>query len=219
MRILQSIDLSEMKSRQLIKFFNGIAEEIKAVYGTETCDIAVDFLHAAMSYELTVNGCSAEESESLQQADDAADDAWGALNDQIRASLRHPNPVKRNAAASVFMIFAEFSNPTRLNYTEEYAVIRKQLDELKKLPRETLKLALIDEHIDALEKCYADFQKTIDFVQDGSKRPNLCKQAKAEAFKSYSQFAETLNVLVRINSDERYARIVDAINGLIEKSK
>ena len=218
MRIIQSIDLTKMKSRQLINFFDGIANLIKEIYGTETCDIAVEFLHASTSYELTVKGCSAEESESLQQADDAADDAWGALNDQIRASLRHPNPDKRNAAVAVFMVFAEFSNPTRLSYNEEYALIRKQLDELEKLPRETLKLALIDEHIDALEKCYADFQKTLEFVQDGSKRPGLCKKAKADAIKAYEQFAETLNVLLRIDSDARYGRVADGLNALIEKA-
>ncbi len=218
MHIIQSIDLTKLKSRQLISFFNSIASLIKDIYGTETCDIAVDFLHAATAYELTVNGCSAEESESLQQADDAADDAWGALNDQLRASLRHPNPEKRNAAAAVYMVFAEFSNPTRLSYNEEYALIRKQLDELEKISRETLKLALIDEHVDALERCYADFQKTIAFVQDGSKRPNLCKKAKEDAIKEYAQLTETLNVLVRINSDTRYSRIVEGLNELIKKA-
>ena len=217
MHIIKAVDLTQLKNQRASQFFGEAEALIKSVYGTETCGEAVDFLEASQSFELALKGCSVDEAALLQEADDAADESWGALEMQIRASLRHPNPERRAAAASVYMIFAEFDNPTRLNYDEEYALIRTQLDALGKLSAETLKLALIDEHVTALEACYGKFVGVLSSAKDGSKRPSLCKKMREKAREAFEQFAETLNVMVRISKDERYVRLVDGINEIIDK--
>lgn len=219
MKLIKIVDLARLKRPQVEAFFSEVEALIKGIYGAETCREAVPFLEASQAYELTLKGCSLDEAAQLQALDDAADEAWGALNDQMKASLRHPNMDKRAAAAAVYMVFAEFSDPTRLNYDEEYEVIRAQLDDLRKLPKKTLELALIDEHVDALQRCYDQFIEILKFAQDGSKRPSLCKKTRAAVQDAYGQFVETINVMARINNDEKYTRIIDGINGIIEKMK
>lgn len=219
MRKIQIIDLSSFKNAQICAYFNDVENLVKAVYGTETCSEAVDFLEASQALELTLEGCSRDEAVILQNVDEAADEAWSALDVQIRASLRHPNPEKKAAAKTIFEVFSGFSDPTRLNYDEEYEQIRVQIDALRKFPVKMLKAALIDEHVDALEACHAQFIEALESVKDGSKRPKLNKEACEKAREAYRQFIETVNVMVRISTEPRYASFVDGMNELIDKLK
>lgn len=219
MPVSKSYDFTKARNKTLITFFARVENIIKDIYGTQTCDIALTFLEASQAFELAYYGCTQETAHLLQAADEAADEAWGALNDQIRASLRHPKPEKRAAAAAAYMRFAEFDNPTRLNYDEEYEVIQKILDALHELPQDTLELAYISEHLDALQACHDDFISKM--AQRASspqnKNSNACKQLRETALTAFNQFVEALNTMERISSDTHYLDLIQALNRLIEK--
>lgn len=217
MRKIQNVDLSSLKNAETCAYFNQVEDLIKAIYGTEICREAASFLEASQAFELTLQGCSRDEAVSLQAVDEAADEAWCALSVQLSASLRHPNMEKKKAAAAIFEVFSKFSDPTRLNYDEEYELIREQIEALRKFSPEMLKNALIDEHLDALEACRAQFMDALTSAKDGFKRPALNKKAREAAREAYRQFVETMNVMVRISTDPRYAAVVDGINELVKK--
>lgn len=213
---VKTYEMDRLRNTTVHKFFSRVEELIKSIYGTETCDLAVNFLEASQAFELALKGCDETDAAALEEADDQADDAWGSLQAQIMASLRHPNPEKKAAAASVYMIFAEFSNPTRLNYDEEYELIQNQVQALRTLPKKTLDLAYVTEYIDALEKCRTDFLELLSRSSgDESRRSARIKKARKEAMTAYQQFTETLNVMLRIRSDGEYVRLAEGLNALI----
>lgn len=219
MPISQSYDFSKARNKTLITFFAHVENVIKDVYGTQTCDIALNFLEASQAFELAYYGCTQETAHLLQTADEAADEAWGALNDQLRASLRHPNAEKRAAAAAAYMRFAEFDNPTKLNYDEEYEVIQKILDSMHALPQKTLELAYVSEHLDALQACHDDFldkMKTRSKNSD-SKKSSACKPLRDNTITAFNQFVEALNTMERISTDAHFKDLITGIDALITK--
>ncbi|MBQ9818639.1 MAG: hypothetical protein IJM59_14395 [Proteobacteria bacterium] len=214
---VKSFETTRLQNKTLCRFFEQIEELIKQIYGTETCPIAIEFLEASQAYELAFKGCGETQASALQNADDQVDEIWGAMNDQIRASLRHPNPQKRAAAAAVFMVFGEFSNPTRLNYDEEYTLIREQIDALRKLPPHTLEQAYIHEHVDALEACYNHFVSLLTSIKSDSSAKKSCKREREAARDAFRAFSETINVMNRIGTDERIIRLTNGLNEIIDK--
>lgn len=219
MPVSQTYDFSKPRNKTLITFFAHVENIIKEAYGTQTCDIAINFLEASQAFELAYYGCTQETAHDLQTADEAADEAWGALNDQLRASLRHPKPEKRAAAAAAYMCFAEFDNPTKLNYDEEYEVIQKILDSMHKLPQATLDLAYVSEHLDALQATHDDFLAQMAHRSSNPQPRNnaLCKQMRENAISAFNQFVESLNVMERISTDPHFNEIITNLNALITK--
>lgn len=181
------------------------------------CGKAYDrFEAAARSFDKLLTDKALAPSMSLVELDGIADSAWSSLNLMIRAGLVHPRPSVRDAARKVNDIFSKTPNPTMLNYDAEYGALRTLLSQLATLDSETIKAALVDEHIAALQKAVEDFvtagASKVDALS--KKQTGLIKAAATECFKAWQDLAKYIEIMDSLDSLPGAADAIDRLNAM-----
>ena len=110
-----------------------------------------DFKSAAEKFGALLHEKGFATSLSLEDYDRKADEAWRGLDAQISASRRHPKEDVRNAAQTVNDVFSKTSNPTNLNYDQEYGALSVLLSQLNAMDRTVLVLARVDEYVSLIK--------------------------------------------------------------------
>lgn len=174
------------------------------------------FEAAAAAFDKLLTDKALAPSLSLVELDGIADSAWSSLNLMIRACLVHPRSSVRDAASKVNDIFSKTQNPTMLNYDEEYGALRTLLSQLATLDSETIKAALVDEHIAALQKAVEDFVTASASKVDAlsKKQTGLIKDAAAECFKAWQDLAKFIEIMDSLDSLPGAANAIDQLNAL-----
>jgi hypothetical protein len=181
------------------------------------CGKAYDrFEAAAIAFDQLLTEKALAPSLSLVELDDIADSAWSSLNLMLRACLVHPRQSVRDAASKVSDIFSKTPNPTMLNYDEEYGALRTLLSQLATLDSETIKAALVDEHIAALQKAVEDFVTASASKVDAlsKKQTGLIKAAATECFKAWQDLAKYIEIMASLDSLPGASDAIDQLNAL-----
>lgn len=181
------------------------------------CGKAYDrFEAAAIEFNKRLTDKALAPSLSLVELDDIADSAWSSLNLMLRAGIVHPRQSVREAAAKVNDIFSKTANPTMLNYDEEYGVLRTLLSQLATLDAEIIKVALVDEHICALQKAVEDFLTASASKVDAlsKKQTGLIKAAATECFKAWQDLAKYLELMDSLDSLPGASEAIDQLNAM-----
>lgn len=181
------------------------------------CGKAYDrFEAAAIAFDKLLTDKALAPSLSLVELDDVADNAWSSLNLQIRASLVHPRQSVREAAAKVNEIFTKTANPTALSYDEEYGALRTLLAQLATIDAETIKTALVDEHIQALQIAVENFivasTNKVDALS--KKQTGVLKEASVECFKAWQDLAKYLELMDSLDNLPGASDAIDQINAM-----
>lgn len=172
------------------------------------------FEAAAIAFDKQLADKALAPSLSLVELDTIADNAWSSLYLQIRASLVHPRQSVRDAAEKVNDIFSKTPNPTALNYDEEYGALRTLLSQLATLDAETLKAALVDEHIQALQTAVEDFVTASTSKVDAlsKKQTGIIKAISDECFKAWQDLAKYLELMVSLDALPGASDAIDQLN-------
>ena len=162
------------------------------------CGEAYDrFEQAAKAFDRVLTNKALAPSLSLMELDAIADAAWSSLNMQIQASLLHPRAEVRNAAERVNAIFSKTPNPTNLNYDQEYGALRTLLLQFATLDTDTLKAALVDEHVAALQEAVENFvvasANKVDALS--KKQSGEIKAAETACYKAWQDLIQYLEVM------------------------
>ena len=153
---------------------------------------------------------------SLEEYDRKADEAWRGLSDQISASLRHPKDAVREAAQTVYHVFSKTSNPTNLNYDQEYGALSILLSQLNALDKSILESARVDEYVDYLDQCVAEFieasKKTID--AKSKQQIGAIKDASLNCYKLWQNLAKYLEAMALADALPGVNDAIDQLNTL-----
>ncbi len=181
------------------------------------CGKAYDrFEAAAVTFDKLLTDKALAPSLSLVELDDIADSAWSSLNLMLRACMVHPRASVREAASKVNDIFSKTPNPTALNYDEEYGALRTLLSQLATIDAETIKAALVDEHIQALQTAVENFVVASTSKVDAlsKKQTGVLKDASTECFKAWQDLAKYLELMDSLDSLPGASDAIDQLNAM-----
>ena len=207
------IDYKAMRREEQHSFHDRVLQIVLNTCGK--CGKAYErFEAAAIAFDKQLADKALAPSLSLVELDTIADNAWSSLYLQIRASLVHPRQSVRDAAEKVNDIFSKTPNPTALNYDEEYCALRTLLSQLATLDTETLKAALVDEHIQALQTAVEDFVTASTSKVDAlsKKQTGIIKAISDECFKAWQDLAKYLELMVSLDALPGASDAIDQLN-------
>lgn len=182
---------------------------------TGECGVAFKRFEAmAAEFDKHMTNKALQPSLSLTELDGIADNAWSSLNMQIRASLMHPREAVRTAAQQVRVIFAKTSNPTMLNYDQEYGALQTLLSQLGTLPESVIKTALVDEHVQALRVAVDNFvAANNDKVDAQSKmQTGAVKTASADCYQAWQDLVKYLEIMDKLGGLAGTSEAIDQLN-------
>ena len=175
------------------------------------------FEAAAIAFDKLIADQAMHPSLSLAELDATADNAWTAMNLQIKASLMHPRKAVRDAAIHVNEIFSKTPNPTSLNYDQEYGALRTLLTQMATLPDETVKAALVDEHLralsDAVEVFTAASAEKVDALS--KKQTGALKEAAEDCYKAWQDLTKYLELMVSLDELPGAENAINQLNVLL----
>lgn len=181
------------------------------------CGKAYDrFEAAAKSFDALLVGKALAPSLSLEALDRIADDAWRSLALQISASLVHPRQGVREAAAKVDAVFSKTPNPTRLGFDEEYGALSTLLSQLASLDADTLKAALVDEHVQALQAAVEDFIVASSDKLDALAKVQAgqIKEVSADCYAAWKALARYLEMMASLDELPGASEAIAQINAM-----
>lgn len=209
------LDFPHLRREEQHSFHDRVLQIVLNTCGK--CGKAYDrFEAAAITFDKLLTDKALAPSLSLVELDNIADSAWSSLNLQIRASLVHPRQTVRDAAEKINDIFSKTSNPTMLNYDEEYGALRTLLSQLATIDVETLKAALVDEHIQALQTAVENFVTASASRVDAlsKKQTGMLKAAATECYKAWQDLAKYLELMDSLDSLPGASDAIDQLNAL-----
>ena len=157
---LLKLTLDELNQGDTLGFANRIPAILNELYPSNAPDVVKRFNSAAEGYILIQQSLSGKASKAeISDSDHLADDEWRSLDFQIKAGVYQTHNMEQNKAAQIVrQVFSKIKDPTELKYEKEYDALETLLNELEKIPVETLKAAKVDENVLGLRKCVNDFR-------------------------------------------------------------
>lgn len=155
--------------------------------------------------------------EALKAADEAFDRIYIDAYAYARAMTAHPQTAVAEKAKKLLAIFDKFENITRLRYADEASAAHNFLQDIAKLPSETIEALHFAAWQEELTVRSAEFDilRNAAHSEKATRSVGLAKQRRAEMNDAYAVFAQRINALVVINGEEPYAEFINFVNTLI----
>ena len=142
--------------------------------------------------------------QTVEAADAAADEAWGASYAYSKAMARHPNSMIRNAALPYVAVYEKYGNPTKLAQVKELGVLQNLLTDLEALEDdETIGFTAWREYI----------AETTGLLMDAM-NSRTDEQSRVQV-----GLVGKVNVVAAYEGDAAYATFIDHMNALIDRQK
>lgn len=210
--ILTLTNLNRFSLLETRNFFSTVRNVLMSIF-EEPPKVAEDLLNAVSDFE---NAMNREDLESgvIQEADKQADNAWMALNAQLKAMLISMNTERREAAERIDQFFSLYENPTRLPYDKEYAIIAKQLNDLDNCDIKDLEVTYLQEPIQYLKQAYDNYQKVVTNRLEAKAQIIIGenKTKKLALIDAWRKFVNRCNVMAEWQNDVQLIEFIQQIN-------
>lgn len=152
------------------------------------------------------------------EAEKRLDAAWGGLNGQAKACLRHPNAERRAVAKEACAVIGRYGNVTYLPVGEKQECVRRILEALGAMGRERLALAFLDEWLDELSLRLTDYTalsvrrtKAETDIEVG-----IVRRARIAADEAFRRLCLHVNAFALACDEAAYADFIDRLNTMID---
>lgn len=155
--------------------------------------------------------------EALKAADEAFDRIYIDAYAYARVMTTHPQAAVAEKAKQLLAIFDKYENITFLSYAEEATAAHNFLQDIAKLPSETIAALHFEAWQEELSIRNTEFEilRSAKNSEKSARAVGLAKQRRAEMNAAYAVFAQRINALVVINGEAPYADFINLVNTLI----
>ena len=154
----------------------------------------------------------------VMEADAAVDARYLGSRHAAIALTYHPDPDKAEAGKRIWEIYRKYGNPTRLNYTKQYAILHNLLQELAELGEDLLALTGFDEWRVALLAACERFNtlRALQVKEDSLRSKGIVRRCRIAADTAYRTFVLQVNALSTIGGEAQYGAFIDQANVIID---
>jgi len=158
-------------------------------------------------------------SDEIVVADDKRDFTYRGLDNTIKACGNHFDPLSRQAAARIQVVFDHYGNLTVKPYDEETAAISSLISELNDNHAADVTTLGITGWINELQANNAAFDALMKgrYSKEAVKTQLRMKQVRLEVDTAYKQITNRINALIIVNGETGYKGFVDELNQRIGK--
>jgi hypothetical protein len=156
--------------------------------------------------------------EQLAEADHVRDVTFRGFADAVKSGLSHFDPIRREAARQLKIVFDHYGNLARKLYDEETASIYNFLQEINGVHAAHIATLGLGEWVSRLE---AD-NKAFDALQqtryaEGAGKPDLRMiEIRRETDRTYRDMLDRIDASILLNGEAPYAPFVNAHNIRVE---
>ncbi len=157
--------------------------------------------------------------DELADADGLRDFTYRGLFDSVKAGGNHFNPLVRNAATRVQVVFDYYGNLTIKSYDDETASINKFVSELKvKYAADVIILGIADwlDELQANNDAFVELQQSRN-SKEAEKTQLRMRQMRLEVDAAFRTITNRINALIIVNGEGAYKEFVGELNKLIER--
>ena len=157
--------------------------------------------------------------DDLAIADDLRDFTFRGLSDTVKAAGNHYNPLVRQAASRVQVVFDHYGNLTLKSYDEETAAINSLISELNSNLADDVTTIGISGWLNELQANNTAFDTLMKsrYSEEAVKTQLRMKQVRLEIDAAYRVIIQRINALIIVNGESAYKVFVDEMNQRIEK--
>ncbi len=216
-----SFTLSSLRSEEVLGFSVEIVEKIKQTEVVAEHTTSKTFLKAILEYEDALNTEKALSYNDLVAADDAVDHAITGLRMHLQALLVYPKDDVRESAREIWNAIDQYGSPTQLNFSEEYAIVKRMLGTLESIDKNTLVTATVDAWVPALRERYDAFMammKSYD-AERASIVPGKIKLARQNVLDAWRPLCDYINGLAAVSPSDDLDALIGEINVRIQSKK
>lgn len=226
MKQIQTINLSALQNEEAFGFFTLVKEEmdnLPADPGEGVAplkDVKAAYIEKLGAYDEALETSNKLDSvQTVEAADAAADEAWGASYAYSKAMARHPNSMIRNAALPYVAVYEKYGNPTKLAQVKELGVLQNLLTDLEALEDdETVGFTAWREYIAETTALLMDAMNSRTDEQSRV-QVGLVKETRLATEAAYRELVGKVNVVAAYEGDAAYATFIDHMNALIDRQK
>jgi hypothetical protein len=158
-------------------------------------------------------------SDDLVDADDLRDFTFRGLDNNVKSDCNHYNPLVRQAAARVQVVFGHFGNIVRKSYDEETVAINTLISELNSTYAADVTTLGISGWLTELQANNTAFDTLMKsrYSAEAVKTQRRMKQARIELDAAYRIVVSRINALIIVNGEAAYKTFVDELNQRIAR--
>jgi hypothetical protein len=158
------------------------------------------------------------ETARLDEADQLRDQTYTGLTGQVRTQKNHFDPVRREAAYRLMILFDHYGNLAQKAPNEETAGIYNIIQELRDTYSTYINVLGLDEWVDELETRNNAFGAIFKARNEetASRSKLQVKQVRKELDGVYHRIVERIESAINLNGPEAYAPFVTRLNAFAE---
>ncbi|MCX6237114.1 MAG: DUF6261 family protein [Bacteroidia bacterium] len=147
------------------------------------------------------------------------DFTFRGLSDTVKAGGNHFNPLVRQAASRIQVVFDHYGNLTLKSYDEETAAINALISDLNSNNAADVTTLGISGWLTELQANNTAFDTLMKsrYSQEAAKTQLRMKQVRLELDAAYRIITNRINALIIVNGDAAYKAFVDELNQRIER--
>jgi hypothetical protein len=159
--------------------------------------------------------------EEIVHLDGLRDGTFRGIADNVRSSLHHFDPARREAAHRIIPIFDHYGDLARKPFNEETAGIVNFLQEVRNKYAPQVQILGINEWLNELERNNNDFETAVlERNAEIAARPDVnMLDVRRKTGLCYHQIVERLEALILLNGETAYGDFVTKLNVNIERYK
>jgi len=221
MEIIQ-LNFSRLHNEEHFEFHNEfnmlVDKATPAALGIETQYSAYMFLYAD-EFEALGFIRKSHITDEIADADNLRDFTFRGMSDTVKAGGNHFNPLVRNAATRVQVVFDHYGNLTIKSYDDETASIKKFVSELKvKYAADVIILGIADwlDELQANNDAFVELQQSRN-SKEAEKTQLRMRQVRLEVDAAFRTITNRINALIIVNGEGMYKSFVNEVNIQIDK--
>ncbi len=170
--------------------------------------LSLDRLYAVSKDKVSLN---------LKSEDVAADTSYKCLTTIAECNAKSEIAETAEAAKAVLQVIHRFEVPTRLSYTNGYAIVKAIVDALAQTDAEILSKAGVLEWFESLRRHYLAFMSRWSQVNalKATHETGTVQDARNNFVKAYSDFIDYINVTMKFNETEELKVLAARLNEMI----
>jgi hypothetical protein len=159
--------------------------------------------------------------ENIETADKNRDFVFRGIADKVTNSLNHFDPVVREAAKRVKVIFDTYGNLAPKPNDEESGLITKLIADVRtKVPRDISNMSLVDWIAELERQNNVFIALEADRNSEEAKRSDLrMKQVRVVVDAAYNKIVKRINALIIVNGEAPYVEFVKELNARIGRAQ
>ena len=224
MERIRKINLSLLRNNEHAEYHKAIVKEIKTVtpeeLGIEKIFPAYD---AAFERELTAIDVEigSRHTTAIEDADIYRDEMYRSMVLETKSKLLSYRPETRDAAAQIKRIIDQVGELRKYPYNQETETIQSLVNQLKGNYMTQLESAGLTEAVNQLDIANQSFNDRFGTrVMEVSGRPDGdVKKERVEVDELYKDITDAINGLALVNGDTAYRPVMDKINYLVDYYK